>query len=205
MTQILHIHPVQPQLRLIHNAVEILQNGGVVVYPTDSAYALGCKIGEKDAIDRIRHLRKLDKNHNFTLMCRDLSELATYAVVDNSIYRLLRSHTPGPYTFLLKATQEVPRRLQHPKKKTIGLRIPDNIILQTLLSELHEPLMSVTLVLPDESLPVNDPEAVYDKLKKHVDLIIHGGVSGFEETTIIDCVSGEPNIIRAGKGSVEGL
>jgi tRNA threonylcarbamoyl adenosine modification protein (Sua5/YciO/YrdC/YwlC family) len=196
---------VQPQLRLIHNAVEILQGGGVVVYPTDSAYALGCKIGEKDAIDRIRRLRKLDKNHNFTLMCRDLSELATYAVVDNSIYRLLRSHTPGPYTFLLKATQEVPRRLQHPKKKTIGLRIPDNVILQTLLAELHEPLMSVTLVLPDESLPVNDPEEVCDKLEKHVDLIIHGGASGFEETTIIDCVNGAPTIIRAGKGSVEGL
>lgn len=205
MTQILHVHPQEPQLRLIRHAVDVLQNGGVIVYPTDSVYALGCRIGEKDAIDRIRRLRHLDKDHNFTLMCRDLSELATYAVVDNSIYRLIRTYMPGPYTFLLKATHDVPRRLQHPKKKTIGLRIPDNNILQMLLDELHEPLMSVSLVLPDETSPVNDPESVYDKLAKHVDLIIHGGICDFEETTIIDCVDGNPHVIRVGKGAVEGL
>jgi len=205
MTQILHVHPEQPQLRLIRHAVEVLQHGGVIVYPTDSSYALGCRIDDKDAIDRIRRLRKLDKEHNFTLMCRDLSEVAVYAVVDNAIYRLLRAHTPGPYTFLLHATQEVPRRLQHPKKRTIGLRIPNNIILQTLLEELHEPLMSTTLILPGTSSPVIDPEEVCDELSKHVDLIVHGGVCGFDETTIIDCMDSPPRVIRVGKGPVEDL
>lgn len=200
MAQMLNIHPVQPQLRLIRQVVATLNDGGAIVYPTDSAYALGCKIGEKDAAERIRHFRHLDKAHNFTLVCHNLSELATYARVDNAIFRLLKSHTPGPYTFILTASKEVPRRLQHPKRKTIGLRIPDNAIVQSLLEELHEPLMSVTLILPDSEIAVSDPEEVYEQIHKHVDLIVNGGSCGIEPTTVIDCVSGTPQLIRAGKG-----
>lgn len=201
MTQILHIHPENPQLRLIHEAVEILNHNGVIVYPTDSAYALGCMLGNADAVERIRHIRNLDKHHNFTLVCRDLSEIATYANVDNSTFRLLKAHTPGPYTFILPASREVPRRLQHPKRKTIGLRVPDNKIAQLLLQELGAPLMSVTLIL-SENQPVSDPEIALQELEGRVDLIIDGGFCGTEPTTVIDFISGTPEVARIGKGDV---
>lgn len=203
MTQILQIHPQNPQLRLIRLAVDVVQNGGVIVYPTDSAYAIGCQLGNGDAAERIRKFRNLDKNHNFTLMCRDLSEIATYAYVDNSTYRLLKACTPGAYTFILTASKEVPRRLQHPKRKTIGLRIPDNIIAQTLLSELKAPLMSVTLIMPGETLPVADPNEVYEKISNSVDLIIDGGSCGFEPSTVIEFVGSIPKVVRQGKGDIK--
>lgn len=202
----LNIHPVQPQARLISKAVAALRAGGIIVYPTDSSYALGCCIGDKEAADRIRALRALDKSHNFTLVCRDLSELATYAIVNNSVFRLLKGHTPGPFTFILAASREVPRRLQHEKRKTIGLRIPDNVIAQALLAELGEPLMSVTLILPPATLPISDPmedEDVYKMLQRRVDVIVEGGACGFELTTVVDCsgVDGAGSqIMRQGKG-----
>ncbi len=202
MSQLFHIHPENPQPRLIKHAVEIIQQGGVIIYPTDSAYALGCHIGDKTALERIRQIRKLDKNHHFTLMCRDLSEVATYARVDNNrIFRLLKANTPGAYTFILPATREVPRRLQHPKRKTIGLRIPDNVVAQALLTGLNEPLMSSTLIFKDESLPMADIDEVYNLLGKSVDCIVDGGACGFEPTTVVDFTNEEPKIIREGRGA----
>ena len=180
--------------------MDIIRKGGVVVYPTDSAYALGCHIGDKDALERIRSLRKLDKHHNFTLMCRDLSELATYARVDNSDYRLLKNHTPGAYTFILEATADVPRRLMHPKRKTIGLRVPDNPIALALLAELREPLMTSSLLMPGEEFPMTDPYDIRDSLEHHVDLIIDGGYCGLEPTTVIDLTGDAPELVRQGKG-----
>lgn len=200
MSQFFSIHPENPQARLVKQAVEIIRKGGVVVYPTDSAYALGCHIGDKDALDRIRRIRKLDAHHNFTLVCRDLSELATYARVDNAAYRLIRHATPGPYTFILKATSEVPRRLLHPKRKTVGLRVPDNAIALSLLEELGEPLMSVTLILPGDELPMTDPWDIRQALEHQVDLIIDGGHCGLEATTVVDLYDDIPVILRAGKG-----
>ncbi len=200
MTQVLRIHPENPQRRLITQAVERLRAGAVLVYPTDSAYALGCHIGDKAALDRIRAIRRLDEKHHFTLVCRDLSELSTYAVVDNAAYRLLRSHTPGPYTFILRATVEVPRRLMHPKRKTIGMRVPDNPIALALLEELNEPIMSVTLVMPDEELPLHEPEEFQERLGRQVDLIIDGGGCGLEPTTIVDLAGPSPVVLRQGKG-----
>lgn len=200
MAPILHIHPDNPQLRLIRQAVDVLNKSGVIVYPTDSAYALGCMLGDVHALETIRKIRDLDKNHNFTLVCRDLSEIATYAVVDNSTYRLLKAHTPGPYTFILPASREVPRRLQHPKRKTIGIRVPDNKITQLLLQELGQPLMSVTLILPGNELPLANPEDFPENLAKQVDLIIDGGFCGIEPTTVIDFVDGAPKVARHGKG-----
>lgn len=202
MTQRLVIHPDNPQLRLIRQVVDTLRDGGVIVYPTDSAYALGCQIGNKEAMERIRSLRQLDKQHNFTLVCRDLSELATYARVDNRVFRLLKAHTPGAYTFILTASSEVPRRLQHPKRKTIGLRVPDNPTTQALLAELNEPLMSVTLILPGDKLPLNDPDRICDKLRGQVDMIVDGGFCDLEPTSIIDMTSDVPEILREGKGSI---
>lgn len=200
LAQILHVHPDNPQLRLIKQVVEVLNKSGVIVYPTDSAYALGCMLGDVAALDIIRRIRQLDQHHNFTLMCRDLSEIATYAIVDNSTYRLLKAHTPGPYTFVLPASREVPRRLQHPKRKTIGIRIPDNKITQLLLQELGQPLMSVTLILPGSETPVADPNELPDSIQKQVSLIIDGGFCGIEPTTVIDFVDGIPKIARYGKG-----
>lgn len=200
LSQFFSIHPENPQARLVKQAVEIIRKGGVVVYPTDSAYALGCHIGDKDALDRIRRIRKLDAHHNFTLVCRDLSELATYARVDNAAYRLIRHATPGPYTFILKATSEVPRRLLHPKRKTVGLRVPDNAIALSLLEELGEPLMSVTLILPGDELPMTDPWDIRQALEHQVDLIIDGGHCGLEATTVVDLYDDIPVILRAGKG-----
>lgn len=202
MTQVLHIHPDNPQLRLIRIAVEKLKSGGVIVYPTDSAYALGCQIGDKDALDRIRRLRNLDSNHNFTLMCRDLSELANYARVDNPVFRFLKAYTPGAFTFILPATQEVPKRLQHPKRKTIGLRVPDHLVTQQLLEELGEPMMSVTLMMPGTELPLNDVDEIIDHLEGKVDLIVVSGSCDIDPTTVVDLTSGHPDIVRQGKGKL---
>ncbi len=202
MSQFYQIHPENPQSRLIRNAVDIIREGGVVVYPTDSAYALGCHIGDKNALDRIRRIRRLDARHNFTLVCSDLSEIATYAKVDNSAYRLLRHCTPGPYTFILRATSEVPRRLMHPKRKTVGLRVPENRIAAALLADLGEPLMSVTLIMPDDDLPLIDPYDIRQCLEHEVDLVIDGGYCGMEATTVVDLADDLPIVLRAGKGDL---
>jgi tRNA threonylcarbamoyl adenosine modification protein (Sua5/YciO/YrdC/YwlC family) len=196
----LEIHPRDPQPRLLRQAVERIREGAVIIYPTDSAYALGCHIGDKSALERIRAIRKLDDRHNFTLMCRDLSELSTYAVVDNASYRLLRAHTPGPYTFILKATGEVPRRLLHAKRKTIGLRVPDNRVALALLEELGEPIMSATLIMPGEDLPLADTDEMRERLGRVVDLLVDGGGCGLEPTTIVDLSGGAPELLRQGKG-----
>jgi tRNA threonylcarbamoyl adenosine modification protein (Sua5/YciO/YrdC/YwlC family) len=201
MTQRLNIHPTHPQSRLISQAVAMLRQGGVIVYPTDSAYALGCQIGNKEAMDRIKQLRKLDKNHNFTLMCRDLADLGTYARVSNAVFRLLKAHTPGAYTFILPASHEVPRRLQHPKRKTIGLRVPDNPISLAILETLAEPMMSVTLILPEEKMPLSDPDMIYTVLEGKVDIVVDGGFCGTDPTTIVDLVEGFPQVVRVGKGN----
>ena len=205
MSQFFQIHPINPQARLIRRAVEIVRDGGVIAYPTDSGYALGCHIGDKDAMERIRALRVLDDKHNFTLMCRDLSEIATYAKIENSAYRLLKAHTPAPYTFILEATREVPRRLQHPRRKTIGIRVPDNAITQALLTELSEPLLSSTLILPGQDMPMTDAEEIRDTLGNRLDLVVDGGYCGFEPTTVVDLVAGAPEILRVGKGATETL
>ncbi len=203
MAQYFQIHPKNPQVRLIRRAVEIVRSGGVIVYPTDSSYALGCHIGDKAAMERIRHIRAVDQHHNFTLVCRDLSEVALYARLSNTDYRILRAHTPGPYTFILPATREVPRRVQHPKRKTIGLRVPDNIIAQTLLAELREPLMSSTLIMPNEDVPMNDAEVIRERLERQVDLILDGGNCGLEPTTVIELENGVVNIARRGRGDTQ--
>ncbi|MBU2710343.1 L-threonylcarbamoyladenylate synthase [Zooshikella harenae] len=200
MSQFFQIHCENPQQRLIRQAADIIHQGGVVVYPTDSAYALGCHIGDKKAVDRIRRIRNLDERHNFTLMCRDLSELAIYARVENTAYRLLKAYTPGPYTFILQATREVPRRLMHPKRRTIGLRVPDFAITQALLADLGEPLMSTTLIMPGDEYPLIDPYDMRDLLEHQVDLIIDGGFCGMEPTTVINMVDEVPSVIREGKG-----
>lgn len=202
MTQLFQIHPENPQLRLIHQIVQTVREGGVIVYPTDSAYALGCPIGNKKAIGRIRNIRQLDKFHNFTLVCRDLSELAIYARVNNSIFRLLKAYTPGTYTFIVPASKEVPRRLQHPRRKTIGIRIPNNSITMAILEELGEPLMSVTLIMPNEAIPLADPKEIYERLEKQVDIVVDGGICDSQPTTVIDFMDGEPHIVREGKGDV---
>jgi len=202
LTQFFNIHPENPQQRLICQVAASLKKGGIIVYPTDSAYALGCHVGDKAALERIRAVRQLDKDHNFTLICRDLSELATYAKVDNAMYRLLNAYTPGAYTFILPATREVPRRLQHPKRKTIGLRIPDNNITKAILEEFGESLMSVTLIMPGDEMPLADPEEIFNKLDGKVDVVIDGGFCGLEPTTIIEFIDGVPQVIRVGKGDV---
>ena len=200
MSQYFQIHPDNPQPRLIKQACQIIMNGGLVVYPTDSGYALGCHLGDKGAMDRIRRLRQLDADHNFTLVCRDLSELSVYAKFNNAVFRLIKAHTPGPYTFVLPATKEVPRRLQHPKRKTIGLRIPVNNIALALLEELNEPLMSSTLILPGETMPMTEADEIADQLSKHVDLIIHGGYLTEQATTVIDLSEDDIQILRVGCG-----
>lgn len=200
MSQYFQIHPENPQIRLINQAVEIIRDGGVVVYPTDSVYAIGCHLNDKKALDRIKVIRNLSGEHNFTLMCRDLSEIAIYAKVNNPTYRLLKSLTPGPYTFILPATKDVPARLQHPKKKTIGIRVPDCRITLDLLGNLNEPLMSVTVILPEESTPLYDPEAIYQHLGSQVDLVIDGGPCEMSYTSVIDLTNDHPRVIRQGKG-----
>lgn len=200
MSQFFQIHPDNPQARLIRQAADIVRGGGVIVYPTDSAYALGCHIGDKAALDRIRRIRKLDDRHNFTLVCRDLSEIATYARVDNVVYRLLKQYTPGPYTFILKATTEVPKRLMQSKRRTVGLRVPQNAITQALLGDLGEPLMSVSLIMPGEELPLIDPYEIRQLLEHEVDLVVDGGYCGMEATTVVDLADEKPMLLRAGKG-----
>jgi len=200
MSQYFSIHPENPQQRLIQKAVDMVRNGAVIAYPTDSAYAIGCHIGDKKALDKIRNIRRVDDKHNFTLMCRDLSEIATYAKVDNAVYRFLNAYTPGPYTFILKATREVPRRLMHAKRRTIGIRIPDNKIAQGLLEQLGEPLMSSTLILPDETLPMTDAYEIRDQLEHQLDLVIDGGHCGLEPTTVVDLTEHQPSLVRVGCG-----
>ena len=202
MAQFFQIHPDNPQLRLIRSAVDIIQQGGLVIYPTDSSYALGCQIGDKRAMERIRRIRQLDDKHNFTLVCRDLTEISTYAKIGNQQYRLLKTLTPGPYTFIHQATKQVPKRLQHAKRKTIGLRIPDNPIAQALLAELGEPLMSSTLILPGDELPLTDPYDMRDTLGHDVDLVIDGGYCGLEPTTVVEMTDDSPAVVRIGKGDV---
>jgi tRNA threonylcarbamoyl adenosine modification protein (Sua5/YciO/YrdC/YwlC family) len=200
MSQFFQIHPENPQKRLIHQACEIIRKGGLVVYPTDSGYAFGCQLGNKAAMDKIRRIRQLDDDHNFTLVCRDLSEISLYSHINNAVFRMIKAHTPGPYTFVLPATKEVPRRVQHPKRKSIGLRIPDNSIALALLEELNEPLMSSTLILPDEDLPMTDAEDILESLDKQVDLVIDGGFCGSEPTTVIEFIDDMPEVMRIGLG-----
>lgn len=205
MSQFFAIHPENPQARLVKQAVEIVRQGGVIVYPTDSCYALGCHLGDKDAMSRIRAIRAVDEKHHFTLVCRDLSEIAQYARVDNQQYRLLKSHTPGSYTFILEATKEVPRRLLHPKRATIGLRIPDHPVALALLEELQEPLLSMTLQLPGEDLPSTVPWEIREQLEHQVDLVIDGGHCGVEMTTVVDLSEGAPQLLRTGKGATDSF
>jgi tRNA threonylcarbamoyl adenosine modification protein (Sua5/YciO/YrdC/YwlC family) len=200
VSQYLSIHSENPQERLIAKAVDSLRRGGVMIYPTDSVYAIGCQLGDKSALERIRSIRQLDKNHNFTLVCRDLSELGTYARVENSAFRLLKSKTPGPFTFILNATSEVPKRLQHPKRKTIGIRVPNSAIVKALLEELREPIMSVTLTMPDDQYPLTDPYEIKQLMNHHVDVIIDGGYCGLEPTTVIDLTDHRPQLLRQGAG-----
>ena len=202
MSQYLVIHPTHPQARLVNRAAEIVRNGGVIVYPTDSTYAIGCHLGDKEAVDRIRAIRRLRPDHHFTLMCRDLSELATYARVDNASYRVVRHHLPGPFTFVLRATREVPRRLVHKRRKTIGLRVPDHAIAQAILGALGEPMMSTTLLMPNEDLPVMEVEDRRGELEHVVDVIVDGGAGGPRQTTVVDLSSGDIEIVRQGAGDL---
>lgn len=203
MSQFFQIHPENPQLRLIRGAVDIIKQGGVVIYPTDSCYALGCQIGDKKAVDRIRQIRQLDDKHNFTLMCRDMGEMSEYGMIDNIAYRLIKSITPGPYTFILPAMKSVPKRLLHPKRKTIGVRVPDNAIALALLEELGEPILSSTLLLPGEEYSMIDPYDMKDSIGNQVDLVIDGGYCGMEPTSVIEILEQGPELVRRGKGADE--
>lgn len=200
MSQFFQIHVENPQQRLIKQAVNIIENGGVVIYPTDTTYALACGIGNKSSIDRIRQIRQLDEKHNFTLICKDLSDLGIYAKVDTAAFRLLKTYTPGPYTFILEATREVPRMLMHPKRRTIGLRVPDFPIAQALLAELDQPLLTTSLIMPGESEPMTDPYEIRDLLENRVDLIIDGGIGGTDVSTVISLANDSPEVIREGLG-----
>lgn len=200
MSQFFYVHPDNPQGRLMQQAVAILHQGGVIVYPTDSGYALGCHLGDKKALERICQIRKIDKNHNFTLVCQDLSQLSEYARVDNTAFRLLKNNTPGAYTFIFKGSKDVPKRLLNPKKKTIGIRVPDNNICQALLAELAEPIMSTSLIMPGETMAECDPEQIRDLLEHQVDLIIHGGYLGEHPTTVVDFSNDDIEISRVGEG-----
>jgi len=205
MSQYFEIHPTNPQSRLVHQAVEIISAGGVIAYPTDSSYALGCHIGDKRALERVRRIRKIDDKHNMTLVCSDLSEISTYAKLNNSDYRMLKSMTPGPYTFILNATHEVPRRLMHPKRRTIGIRVVDHPVVRAILDELRQPLMSTTLILPGESLPMTEAEEIRDALQRQIDLVIDSGHCGIETTTVIDLTGDAPTLVREGMGRDHGL
>jgi tRNA threonylcarbamoyl adenosine modification protein (Sua5/YciO/YrdC/YwlC family) len=202
MSIYLQLHPISPQRRFLRQAVDCLRSGGVIVYPTDSCYALGCHIGDKAALDRIRAIRETDRNHHFTLVCRDLADVGRYALVENWQYRLLRAHTPGPYTFLLKASKETPRRLKHERRGTIGLRVPDHPVTQLLLAELNEPVMSSTLLLPGEDLPRTDAREIYERLEYSVDLVLDGGNCGLVPTSVIDLSGDRAEVVRVGRGDV---
>jgi tRNA threonylcarbamoyl adenosine modification protein (Sua5/YciO/YrdC/YwlC family) len=205
MAQFFSVHPVQPQPRLIRQAAEILRAGGVAAFPTDAAYSLGCRVGDAQAVARIRAIRQVDEHHHFTLMCRDLSEIATYARVDNAQFRLLKATTPGSYTFILEGTRELPRRILHPKRKTIGLRVPAHPVPQTLLAELDEPMLTSTLMLPGDDHPLNDAEVIRDHLERRIDLIVEAGACGLEMTTVVDLTGLAPQLVRAGRGPLEPL
>ena len=200
MTQFFQIHPDNPQVRLLKQAVQIIQSGGIVAIPTDSAYALVCQLDDKNAVERLRRIRGVDEKHHLTLLCRDLSEIALYARVDNAQYRMLKATTPGPYTVILEVTRELPRRLSHPSRKTIGLRVPENTITQALLAELGAPLIGTTLQLPGDEEILSDPEEVRDRLEKQIELVIDGGAGTLEPTTVIDLTGPEPVLIRQGRG-----
>ena len=205
MSQFFTLHRTHPEIRLIKRAVDIVRKGGLIAYPTDSCYALGCHIGDKAAMERIRRVRGVDERHHFTLVCRDLSDIGTFAKVNNAQYRLLKAHTPGTYTFILDATRELPRRLAHPKRATVGVRVPEHPVTQALLTELNEPLLSSTLMLPGDENPLNDAEAIRGRLEHEVDLILDGGACGIEPTTVIDLSGPEPILIRRGKGEVTSM
>jgi len=205
MTQVFEIHPENPQKRLIQSAASIVRDGGVVVYPTDSCYALGCHIGDKTALEKIQRIRGLDKKHNLTLICRDLSEIGIYAKVHNSSFRLMKAATPGPYTFLLVATRDVPSRLQHPKRKTIGVRVPGNQIILDLLEELGEPMLSTSLILPGDNDPMTDPGEIAVRLCGQIDLVIDGGACGLGATTVVDLVDGQAVLVREGMGDISAI
>jgi tRNA threonylcarbamoyl adenosine modification protein (Sua5/YciO/YrdC/YwlC family) len=202
MSQFFTLHPTHPEPRLIKRAVEIVRSGGVIAYPTDSCYALGCHIGDKAAMERIRKIRDVDERHHFTLMCRDLSEIGTFAKVNNAQYRLLKAHTPGSYTFILQATRELPRRLAHPKRATIGVRVPEHPVTHALLAELNEPMLSSTLMLPGDEDPLNDAAEIRTRLNHDLDLILDGGACGIEPTSVIDLSDNDPTLVRRGKGDV---
>lgn len=205
MGQFFKVHPVNPQLRLLNRAAEIVRSGGVIAYPTDSSYAFGWHLGDKAALERVRRLRGIERDHDFTLACRDLSDIATYARVDNWAYRLLKALSPGPYTFILKATHQLPKRLQDPKRRSIGIRVPDHAIAQGLLAALGEPLMSSTLLLPTEPFPLTDPEDIRDKLEHQLDLIVDGGSCGLEPTSVLDLSGDSVKVLREGKGDVSAF
>ncbi|MBL8513531.1 MAG: threonylcarbamoyl-AMP synthase [Betaproteobacteria bacterium] len=202
MSQFFTLHPTHPEVRLIRRAVDIVRNGGVIAYPTDSSYAIGCHIGDKAAMERIRVIRGVDERHHFTLMCRDLSEIGTYAKVNNAQYRLLKAHTPGPYTFILKATRELPRRLSHPKRATVGVRVPEHPVALALLAELDEPMLTSTLILPGAEEPMADALPIREALEHRLDLILDGGHCGLAPTSVIDLSGDIPTLVRAGKGAV---
>jgi tRNA threonylcarbamoyl adenosine modification protein (Sua5/YciO/YrdC/YwlC family) len=201
MAQYFAVHPKNPEQRLIRRAVDIVRGGGLMVYPTDSCYALGCHIGDKSAMERVRRIRQVDERHHFTLVCRDLSELGKYAIVDNIQYRSLKASTPGSYTFILRASREVPKRLLYPKRNTIGVRVPDHEVVRALLQEMGEPIVSSTLMLPGDEMPLNDMDEIQDRLQHDVDVVLDGGSCGVEMTTVVDLTGDMPAIIRMGKGS----
>ena len=205
MARLIEIHPKDPQPRLVASVVQVIKEGGLIAYPTDSSYAVGCHIGDKRAIDRIRRIRRADQKHNFTLVCSDLSEISLYARVDNWAYRMLKSMTPGPYTFILQATREVPKRLQNPKRRTIGLRVPDHPLVHAMLKSLGEPIMSSTLTLPGDDMPLTDPAEIEERIGHEVDVIIDAGPTGIEPTTVLDLSHGTVEILRRGRGDVSAL
>lgn len=205
VAKLIEIHPTDPQPRLVETVVQVIQEGGLIAYPTDSSYAFGCHIGDKRALDRIRRIRRTDQKHNFTLVCSDLSEISLYARVDNWAYRLLKSMTPGPYTFILQATREVPKRMQNPKRRTIGLRVPDHALVHAMLESLGEPIMSSTLTLPGDDMPLTDPAEIEERIGHEVDVIVDAGPTGIEPTTVLDLSHGAVEILRQGRGDVSAL
>jgi tRNA threonylcarbamoyl adenosine modification protein (Sua5/YciO/YrdC/YwlC family) len=205
LSQYFELHPQNPQLRLIRQAVQILRDGGLIAYPTDSCYALGCHIGDAGPLERIRRIRQADRHHHFTLVCRDLAEIARYARVDTWQFRLLKAATPGPFTFLLQATRETPRRLQHPQRRTIGIRVPDHAVVRALLAELGEPIMSSTLLLPGETVPLTDGHEIRARLEHQIDAVLDSGNCGLEPTTVVDLAVSPPAILRQGRGQLPGF